>query len=81
MVTATDSAGRGRPPIGPRVTIALPAELLADIDAQAAARGLARAAEIRRRLAENDQAPRPNEGPGRENHYGDGPHDEPQDQR
>lgn len=57
MVTATDSAGRGRPPIGPRVTIALPAELLADIDAQAAARGLARAAEIRRRLAENDQAP------------------------
>ncbi len=66
MVTATDSAGRGRPPIGPRVTIALPAELLADIDAQAAARGLARAAEIRRRLAENDQAPRPNEGPGRE---------------
>jgi len=51
MVTTDDKAGRGRPPIGPRVTIALPAELLADIDAQAAARGLARAAEIRRRLA------------------------------
>jgi len=39
----------GRPPIGPRIQINVPAGLLADIDEEAARRGTTRAEEIRRR--------------------------------
>jgi hypothetical protein len=41
--------GRGRPPIGPEIKLAMPAELLQDIDREADARGTTRADEVRRR--------------------------------
>jgi hypothetical protein len=52
-VTASDTPaatrGRGRPPIGPQVPVRIPADLLADIDAEADRRGITRSDEIRRR--------------------------------
>ena len=63
MVTATDS-GVGDAPIGPRVTIALPAELLADIDARAAARGWRGPLRSGGDWPKTTKRPRPNEGPG-----------------
>lgn len=46
-----DTPRRGRPPIGARVHVNIPDDLLADIDAEAARRGTTRAEEIRRRCA------------------------------
>ncbi len=42
--------GRGRPPVGPRIHIHIPTNVLADIDRAAAERGVTRADEIRARL-------------------------------
>ncbi len=50
-VAPTAKRGRGRPAfVGTRVVVGLSADLLADIDREAAERGTTRAAEIRRRL-------------------------------
>ena len=43
--------GRGRPRIGTKVPVVIPDDVLADIDASAAAHGGDRAAEVRARLA------------------------------
>ncbi len=43
--------GRGRPPVGERIHLHVPSDVLADIDQVAAERGTSRAAEMRRRLA------------------------------
>ena len=49
--TPTAKRGRGRPAfVGTRVVVGLPADLLADLDREAAERGTTRADEIRRRL-------------------------------
>lgn len=48
-MTPAPRRGRGRPAIGDRVSVILPRDLLADLDAEAAARGTTRAEEIRRR--------------------------------
>jgi hypothetical protein len=52
-VTAPDvpaaRRGRGRPSIGREIKLAVPDDLLADIDAEAKRRGITRADEIRRR--------------------------------
>ena len=43
---------RGRPPVGDRIAVRLPAELLALVDARAAAAGSSRASAVRELLAE-----------------------------
>lgn len=51
-VPPTPKRGRGQPRfVDTRITIGLPGDLLADIDAAAQAAGTTRAQEIRRRLA------------------------------
>lgn len=42
--------GRGRPAIGPEIKVAIPADLLQEIDREAERRSSTRADEIRRRL-------------------------------
>lgn len=49
--------GRGRPPIGERVEVRLPADMLAAIDQHAANNGMTRAEAIRDLLAKTANAP------------------------
>lgn len=47
--------GPGRPQVGPYVRVSLPADLLADLRAEAARRGTTMSEEIRRRLLRKEQ--------------------------
>jgi Ribbon-helix-helix protein, copG family len=47
----SEARGRGRPAVGERVSVRIPADLLAQIDAAAKMSGMTRAAMIRRTLS------------------------------